>query len=302
MTWKLLACLSVAAAITLAASPLAADSLSTTDGFLPVVHITGATGTYTTDVTVFNPGTAASQVTLYFTPADTDGTSSPGFKLTPNLGANETVTISDVLTTAFSTTGYGLLEVLSTQPIIVTSNTINVAANCTGGTFGQFSPVQPGRNAVGFGSGASYGLYVAGIRNDADHRTNAVIMNPTSATLHATMELSTNAGVKVGQVTADVPPFSLHQFNDVFGAVFASLNPPTGAAWRLTFRVNTAGSALLLAYVTITDKRSGDPYLVTASAMAPDVPQAVRAGEVAGEPGPADSRTEIEGIQAPPRR
>jgi len=301
MTRKLLA-LTLLAAAAFAVRPLAADSLSTTDGFLPIVRIVGATGTYVSDVTVFNPGAQPAEVTFYFTPADTDGTSSPGRKLTPNLAAGETVTVSDILTTLFATTGYGLLEVLSTQPIIVTSNTINVSTNCTGGTFGQFSPVQPGRNAVGFGSGAAYGLYVAGIRNDADHRTNAVIMNPTSATLHATMELSTNAGVKLGQTTVDVPPYSLHQFNDVFGAVFASLNPPVGAAWRLNFRVNTAGSALLLAYVTITDKRSGDPYLVTASAMAPDVPQAVRAGEVAGEPGPADSRTEIEGIQAPPRR
>jgi hypothetical protein len=192
--------------------------------------------------------------------------------LNPPLAPGETFTLTDILSTFFHTSGYGLLEVQSSQGIIVTSNTLNVAANCTGGSFGQFSPGQPFRNAIGFGTTNAYNLFVGGLPNDSFHRTNATIMNPTSATLNGTMVLVDAGGATLGSVNATVPPFSLHQFNDVFGSVFASRNPASGDAWRLDFFVNTQNGARMLVYVTVINTNSGDPYLITGSASVIDVP------------------------------
>lgn len=264
-----LATLALAAAL---AAPLAADSIVSTDSFLPVVHIAGATGFYVSDVSLFNPNQNATKVTFYFGRADTDSSGANGLTLTPDLQPRETYTIQDFLGTLYSTTGYGLLEVRSDLPILVTSNTLNIAANCTGGTFGQFSPGQPERNSVGFGSTNDYDLYVPGIPNDVYHRTNAVVMNPTQYTLHATMELIDGSANTIGTINTDVPPYSLHQFNDVFGSVFAGQRPPVDASYRLNFYVNTNNGATLLAYATITDVRSGDPYLITAQAQVVNVP------------------------------
>jgi hypothetical protein len=252
------------------------DSLASTDSFLPIVHVVGATGTYTSTVNIFNPGSSSVAVHFFFTPADTNGSSSPDVRLTPDLPPGASRTFEDMLAAFFAKTGYGQLEVQSSQPILVSSNTINVAASCTGGTFGQFSPGQPLRNAVGFGTTPDYELHAAGIPNDADHKTNAVLMNPTSFTLNATMELVDETGTKLGEVTAQVPPFSLHQFNDVFGAVFGAQSPATGNAFRLTFFVNTQNGARLLAYATIIEVQSGDPYLVTASGSVAEIPAARR--------------------------
>ena len=265
--------LASAAALALSLSSNAfADSFASTDAFLPIVHAVGATGIYTSDVTVLNPNSSSATVTFYYTPADTDGSGSAGVPLNPPLAPGETFTFEDVLSTVFHSSGYGLLEVQSSSPIIVTSNTLNVAANCTGGSFGQFSPGQPFRNAIGFGFGSTYKLYVGGLPNDFDHRTNATLINPTSSTLNATVELVDTSGFTVGAVSTSVPPFSLHQLNDVFGSVFASRNPGAGAAWRLDFFVNTGNGARMLVYVTVINESSGDPYLVTGSASVIDVP------------------------------
>lgn len=257
----------------LASGPLVADSIVTTDAFLPVVHIVGATGIYRSDVSVFNPSsTQSAEVRFYFGAADTNGSNGPAFRITPDLAPRETVTLEDILPNYFQiSSGYGLLEVRSTIPVITSSNTLNVQSNCTGGTFGQFSPGQPERNSVGFGTTNDYDLYVAGLLHDVNHRTNAVIMNPSSQTLHATMQLVSAGGSTFGHADVDVPPYSLHQFNDVFH-LFGAPYPDNGNAWRLNFYVNTNNGATLLAYATLSDIRSGDPYLIPAQAQLVNVP------------------------------
>lgn len=263
----------LAMALVLMAAPLAADSIVTSDAFLPIVHTVGATGTYVTDVSVFNPSATESvEVRFYFGAADTDGTNGPGFRLSPDLYPRETVTLKDILKNYFEIpSGYGLLEVQSSKPILVISNTYNVAGGCPG-TLGQFSPGQPERSSVGFGTTNDYNLYVAGIPHDGVHRTNATFMNPTAKRLLGTMELVDGAGQVWGRVKVQVPPYSMHQLNDVFGQVFRTLNPPADPAWRLNFYIDTNTGATLLAYVTIIDVRSGDPYLVPAQAQVVNVP------------------------------
>lgn len=254
----------------LGAVPAAADSIVTTNAYLPAVNITGATGVFRTDVWIFNPETSLdNEVTLYFTPAGVDGTSLDGIRITPDLAPRESVTLTDIVRNYFARTEtFGLLEVRGKYPLMVTSNTYNVAG-AQAGTYGQYSPGQPYRSSLGFDDSVFGDLYITGLTNDPNLRTNAVVMNPTDVPLEAGVQLVDAAGIVYGTRVYTVPPFSLTQINDVFGAEFASFRPPAGGPWRLNMFVNLSGNARILGYATVTDRRTGDPYLIPAQAMRP---------------------------------
>ena len=135
----------------LVAAPAPADTIATTKAFLPAVNIDGATGTFLTDVWIFNPEPSLeNDVTLYFTPAGVDGSNLQGLRINPPLAPRESVALKDILKNYFGKTKtFGLLEVRGSYPIMVTSNTYNVAG-AIAGTYGQYSPGQPDRNALGF--------------------------------------------------------------------------------------------------------------------------------------------------------
>ena len=257
-------------AIAIGASPAAADTIATTSAFLPAVNITGATGVFRTDVWIFNPEpTLQNDVVLYFTPAGVDGTKLEGLRIDPPLAPRESVTLTDILRNYFKVTGtFGLLEVRGKYPILVTSNTYNVAG-ATPGTYGQYSPGQPYRNALGFDDSIYGNLYVTGLTNDPALRTNAVLMNPSDARLEAGVELVDAAGNVYGTRIHEVEPYSLKQLNDVFGSEFRSFSPPEGGPYRLNVYVNLGNGARILTYATVTDTRTGDPYLIPGQAMRP---------------------------------
>jgi hypothetical protein len=243
-----------------------ADTISSTDSFLPVVHLNGATGVFRTDVTIFNPDPSlAAVVDLYYTEADRDGTTSPPHRIPGNLGPRASLTLPDIVRSTLGfESSWGLLQIRSSPgtPVHVTSNTYNVAG-AVPGTYGQFSPGQPLRNSVGFDNSILGDLYLTGIPNDASHRTNAVVMNPTGAALEAGVQLVDWDGTLYKTVLVNVPPYSLHQLNDVFHDAFASAIPPEGGPWRLTVFVNLSNGARALCYATVTDLKTGDPYLLT---------------------------------------
>jgi hypothetical protein len=256
----------------LGGSAASADTISSSDSFLPIVHLVGATGVFRTDVTIFNPDPSlAAVVDLYYTEADRDGTASPPHRIPGNLGPRASVTLPDIVLSTFgSGSSWGLLEIRSSPatPVHVTSNTYNVAG-AVPGTYGQFSPGQPLRNSVEFDNTILGDLYLTGIPNDASHRTNAVVMNPTGIPLEAGVQLVDWDGNLYKNVLVNVPPYSLHQLNDVFHDAFASASPPEGGPWRLTVFVNLSNGARALCYATVTDLRTGDPYLLTGQLARP---------------------------------
>ena len=254
----------------LGATPATADSIASTVSYLPVADIEGATGSWRTDVWIFNPETSLdNEVDLYFTPAGVDGTSLEGIRITPALAPRESVSLTDIVRTYFGKTEtFGLLEVRATYAVMVTSNTYNVAG-ATPGTYGQYSPGQPDRNALGFDDSVFGDLYVTGLTNDSKLRTNAVVMNPSDVSLEAGVQLVDAMGIIYGTRVYTVQPYSLTQLNDVFGSEFASFQPPAGGPYRLNMYVNLGNGARILGYATVTDKRTGDPYLIPAQAMRP---------------------------------
>ena len=256
------------AAVSLAAGPATADSNVTTEAFLPAVNITGATGVFRTDVWIFNPEpTNDTEVSLYFTPAGVDGSQLEGIRLTPPLAPRESVSLTDIVRNYFGRTeAFGILNVVASNPVMVTSNTYNVAG-ATPGTYGQYSPGQPIHNALGFDDSIFGDLYVTGLTNDPVLRTNAVVMNPSGVLLEAGVQLVDWSGIVYGTRIYTVEPYSMTQLNDIFGAEFASFQPPAGGPFRLNMFVNLGNGAQILGYATVTDKRTGDPYLIPAQAM-----------------------------------
>jgi hypothetical protein len=250
-----------------ALTPLAArgDSSAATSSWLPAVHIVGASGVFRTDVQIFNPDpTRYAPVRLYFTPAGADGTTLPGWELSPALSPRESITLEDVVVNYLGfSSGFGLLEVRSgdTTPLIVTSNLYNVSGEKPG-TYGQFSPGQPYRKSVGFDESVFGDLYIVGLKNDPVFRTNVALMNPSAAELEAGLQV-VDAG---GQVWASraylVPPFSIRQINDLFEKEFPAAGIPRGGPYRLTVFVNLSNEARVLCYASVIDLRTGDPYLI----------------------------------------
>ena len=193
-------------ATSVAITRTASDSIATNDAYLPAVNITGATGVYRTDVWIFNPETSLdNDVSLYFTPADVDGTHLEGIAITPSLAPRESVSLTDIVRNYFDKTEtYGLLEIRGTYPLMVTSNTYNVAG-AQAGTYGQYSPGQPYRSALGFDDSVFGDLYVTGLTNDPKLRTNAVVMNPSEKPLEAGVQLVDAAGIIYGTRIVDSP-------------------------------------------------------------------------------------------------
>jgi hypothetical protein len=247
-----------------------ADTISSADSFLPIVHVNGATGVFRTDVTIFNPDPSlAAVVDLHYTEADRDGTASAPYRIPGNLGPRASLTLPDIVLSTFGFgSSYGLLEIKCSLPVHVTSNTYNVAG-AVPGTYGQFSPGQPLRNSVEFDNSILGDLYLTGIPNDPSHRTNAVVMNPTGVPLEAGVQLVDSDGNLYKTVLVTVPPLSLHQLNDIFHVDFASASPPEGGPWRLTVFVNLSNGARALCYATVTDLNTGDPYLLTGQLARP---------------------------------
>ena len=260
------------AALSLVGGSAPADTISSTDSFLPAVHINGATGVFRTDVTIFNPDpTLPAVVDLYYTEADRDGTATPPYRIPGNLGPRASITLPDIVLSTFGFgSSYGLLQIKSSPatPVHVTSNTYNVAGAAPG-TYGQFSPGQPLRNSVEFDNSILGDLYVTGIPNDRNHRTNAVVMNAAGVFLEAGVQLVDSDGNLYKTVLVTVPPFSLHQLNDIFHGDFASASPPEGGPWRLNVFVNLSNGARALCYATVTDLNTGDPYLLTGQLARP---------------------------------
>lgn len=267
------------AATAFLATPAAGDSIASDRSYLPAVHITGATGVFRTDVTIFNPSTSQRAVVrLYFTEAEQNGLNSPGLEF--DLDARASVSVTDILCNGdfwdLCSGAYGLLEVEGANQggqamnLIVTSNTYNVAG-AQAGTYGQFSPGQPRRKALGFDDSTFGDLYTTGLPADPTYRVNAVVMNPTDKELEAGLQLVDGASYRYGTRTVRVPPYSMKQLNDVFGEAFAAFGPfdPRYGPYRLTFFVNLNNGARVLGYATVMDRRTGDPYLVTAEPIVP---------------------------------
>lgn len=202
---------------------------------VPVVgRAPGANDTFwRSDVTLFNPASSGMSLTLQFGEATR----------TLALGAQETRVLADVLSTFGQSSGSGALLV-SWEGVagpVVTSRTYTTSE--TGGTFGQsIDPMGTLRTS----------MYVPGLRNDGDFRSNIGIVNGGSDTEILTLTVLSQSGIELATATVTIAARTQVQYS--VSALFRNVN-----ASAFTLAVQGDANARIFAYGSMVDNVSGDP-------------------------------------------
>ena len=210
----------------------------------------GAGGTsWTTELTLSNPGVLAAEVAVRFAPHDEDGTGGP--VRTVVLAAGASRRWGDVLGTLFSVeTGWGALHVTSASAGIVAAGQTTTPA-AVGGTYGQSVPALAPSEWIPRGFARS----IPGVREDSAFRTNLVVANPGTAEVVVALELVSEDGARIGAGTVALPPLGMTQLSRVARELGAA-GDVTGA--RLVLEPSTPGGSVA-AYAVLIDASTGDP-------------------------------------------
>jgi len=210
-------------------------------------HAPGASNTnWRTDLRIVNSGSTAADVRVDLLPQGTDNAARPA-NVTVSVPAAGQLSLVDVLAAKFGFTGNAALLISSSNPsLIVTSRTYNQAAN--GSTYGQFIPGVPTSEAI---SGTKRGDLIYLMKN-ADYRTNVGFAGTTATAGKVTVSMFDASGTAIGTGTFDVQPYGQSQVNDIFGATGA---PASGVA-----RAELSSTVPVVAYASVIDNRTGDPF------------------------------------------
>jgi hypothetical protein len=221
-----------------------------TSWIVPVVaHLPGREATFwSSDVAVWNAGTAPVSVDLEYLPENADNSSGGLTVLTIELAAHATEVLEDVVANQFGITdGKGALRVDASAPVVVTSRVATAFAG--GGTSGngvrcvQVAGLAPGR------------IVLPGVRTLGGFRTNIGIV---TADLGATFELMLHGsdGILLGSKHLAVPARSLRQLSvrQLFGTAEQEVDPVGSVA--------ISGDVAFTAYMTVIDGTSQDPVFV----------------------------------------
>jgi len=212
----------------------AVPPLSGGNVMIPVVaRAPGVNGTFwRSDVTFFNPTTGRMILSLEYA----------GLSKTLTLEGGDTILYDDVVSAFGQSAGAGSLRVswMTAGGPVVTSRTYTTVA--TGGTYGQsIDPV------AGFANES----FVPGLRNDASYRTNIGIVNGGSEEETFTVIALSASGTEVARTTLTLPSGVQAQY------ALASLFAISQGSY--TVHVQGDSNALLFAYASMIDNRSGDP-------------------------------------------
>lgn len=218
--------------------------------WIPVAaHQPGAAGSqWRTDLGLLNLGPSSGVVHLRLHASTLLGQST-------TIAKGEQKILVDVVDTVFAFVGAGPLEILTDQPLVVTSRTYNQSA---AGTFGQ--SYDGFRRDQGVAAGGT--VFLPQLSENASYRSNILIANTGSTGARVRLELFDGAGTKVGEPVVNG------------GAPIASgqrvqLNAPFRAAGQSNLAAGYAQLAVLegdgvIAYASVVDNNtaSNDPTSV----------------------------------------
>jgi hypothetical protein len=129
------------------------------------------------------------------------------------------------------------------------------------GTFGQYIPAV--RIDAAAGSGSAFGsgkYYMAGLRHDAQFRTNLGFLNPNAQTINATVKVFDDQQLQVGQFTLQLPQYELQQFPITAAHAVPNLKPDR----PFSVEIEVPPGQWLIAYASYIDNASGDPMTLSA--------------------------------------
>ena len=219
---------------------------SGSDLTLPAVgRAPGANATFwRSDVTLYNPSSASTTVTLRYLAANSDDRN-PAVK-TLSLPAGRTIVLADLLQSQFGVaSGSGALNVSwSGSGPIVGSRTYTTAS--AGGTYGQsIDPIGA------FGSE----VFVTGLRSDGSFRSNVGFVNGSDATIGVNVALLSAYGQTIATSFVALAPRSQTQTS--VGALFPGID--ASSLGTFTLSATSGNGPTLFAYGSVVDNASGDP-------------------------------------------
>ena len=205
-----------------------------------------------TDLGLRNVGSAAATVEIKFHPAGGGAMVSASAQV----AAGAQSVLEDVVG-QLGADGAGALEIVASQPLIVTSRTYNLIADgspCTpGGTFGQYYAGYTQDETLANGESA----WLPHLAESSRFRSNIALTN--TGTVPATVWVELFDGVGTPLVTFDVPlnPGQYRQETQVFKNRAGQTNVQRGSA-RVTI---IAGSAVI-ASASVVDNTTNDPTTI----------------------------------------
>ena len=223
-------------------------------------YLTGANAAeYQTNVRVLNQGTSAVTVTatLYDQRTSTTAASSPF-----QVGARSQVAFDNILQSVFGKTlgqaAYGPIRFDATGPILVAANVNNVNSCGTGAVSGQWLPGIAVSQAL---SAGVIGQLAVSASSGSGNRTNLVFMNPGSAAATATVKVRQGGGALLS--TGTIGPLPANGFSQV--ALDSGVFPGVAGTTDTNLWLEFTSTQPVLAYATMINNASGDPFAVVAS-------------------------------------
>jgi hypothetical protein len=250
----------------------AGSALPRVSGVVPgVANSVGLQGSdWHTNLYLHNASTKAIGATLFFSPKS--GTVDPAKGHQYTVGAGQTLTLADVVSTVFGVTGSGAIfwqvPVEDEGRLLVSANTFNRVDAVK--RLGQQVPGQLWTAASGSGTS----LYAPALANR--YRTNLGFSTDSTCT-RVVVRAYDRLGIARAERTVDIPVLSWFQFDDLFGKVFVELLPAPGTVplAESVYRFEVVGqNGKIVAYTSIVDNASNDASFFLAqssSAVGPEV-------------------------------
>jgi len=238
------------------------EGTTRTVSYIPIAgHQPGANNTnFISDVRIVNSSGTADTVRLDFYSLRAGGLGGPTATSNLTVASGEQAVLNDVVLTRFNTTGLGVIQLTSTQPVEVISRILNDQRPINGGTTGFASRSRTLAQAKDHGtlpflSSASAEDQAAGL----GFRTNLGYFNPTTAAVTVTfIARRTFDGVSLGAETVTIPALA-SRLSPIFD-VMASVAPQDRV--QLDYYVTYEASAPIFIYASITDNKTGDGVFV----------------------------------------
>lgn len=229
------------------------------------------------DLSIFNPGTAAASVSLAFVPGSSwDGATRVVWSSLA-IGPGETRAFANILAGFFSAAkgSWGVVlvrgDVVPVSPVIV-SRTYNAASSDVAGTFGLSVPAMSVANGVKPQSAAG-GNFLAGLRHDDAFRTNLTVANLKDETAVVEVVFRDAAGNVLGSpAKVTVEGRGVKQLNGALSAAVAGASDAIGGAGYATpasqfsAEVKLKSGSGVYPYATVIDQGTGDSIVVAPTA------------------------------------
>ena len=213
-------------------------------------HAGGSGGTnWRTDLTLVNPSSSAASATIWFLPANADNSTLPS-PATRSVPAGGQLVVPDALDSLFGRSGGGALLVESSETTLtVASRTYNKLPDRE---YGMALPGVPVTQAITPGETG----HLVFLAKSGRYRSNVSFAGTTAQGGTVRVRLKNAAGAVIGEDTRSLKPYGQTQIDDIFGSL--------GAAATTVARAEVTGDTPFVAFASVIDGKTGDPFAVVA--------------------------------------